>query len=152
MLGGLWLLIYGGKYFHVTMFLAGQVSIAAFIMIILFASVYPKNSPFWVVWLTLFVALGMGSGVGYAAQRWSRIGVLFIGAWIGGLMGGMLYSSVFYVFSEDNPLLAIWLCISFSAIIVAVLSMIYFDHAVIIGAALGGSYIFVRVIINKFCL
>ena len=114
-------------------------------MILLFAAVYPKNSPFWVVWLTMFVAVGMGSGIGYAASRWSRIGVLLIGAWIGGLAGGLLYSSVFYVFADNNPLLAIWLCISFCAIVIAVLSMIFFDHAVIIGSALGGAYIFTRV-------
>jgi hypothetical protein len=114
-------------------------------MIILFAAVYPKNSPFWVVWLTMFVALGMGSGIGYAAQRWVRIGVLFLGAWIGGLLGGLLYGSVFFIFADENPILVIWLSISFCAIIVAVLSMIYFDHAVIIGSALGGAYVFTRV-------
>ena len=49
------------------MFISGQIAIAAFIMIIMFSQVYPNNSPMWVVWLTLFVALGIGSGIGFAA-------------------------------------------------------------------------------------
>lgn len=64
---GIFLMVGGGRHYKVTMFLAGQMSICAFIMIVLFYSVYPANSPFWVVWLTLFVSLGMGSGIGYAA-------------------------------------------------------------------------------------
>ena len=39
---------------------------AGFILIIMFAEVYPHNSPMWVVWLTLMVSLGLGSGIGYA--------------------------------------------------------------------------------------
>jgi tryptophan-rich sensory protein len=103
------------------------MSVCAFLMIILFVSVYPANSPFWVVWLTLFVTLGMGAGIGYGTSRWARVGVLLLGAWIGGLIGGLLYSLVFYVFAQDNPLLALWLTIAFSSVIVAVISMIFFD-------------------------
>ena len=66
-LTGLFLMIFGGRLFKVTMFLAGMVSVTAFIMIIMFAMVYPSNSPMWVVWLTLMVGAGMGCGVGYAA-------------------------------------------------------------------------------------
>ena len=124
---GFFLMVFGGKYYKVTMFLAGQMSVAAFLMIILFVLVFPANSPFWVVWLSLFVTIGIGSGIGYATSKWARIGVLLIGAWIGGLLGGMLYSLVFYVFAEENPLLALWLTIAFSSVIVAVLSMIFFD-------------------------
>ena len=65
------------------MFFAGQIAIAAFIMILMFSQVYPNNSPMWVVWLTLMVSVGMGAGIGFAAQKWARIGVLIIGVWIG---------------------------------------------------------------------
>lgn len=63
---GLFLMVLGGKYYRVTMFLAGQMSVCAFLMIILFLCVYPANSPYWVVWLSLFVTLGIGAGIGYA--------------------------------------------------------------------------------------
>lgn len=87
----------------------------------------------------------MGAGIGYACQKWARIGVLLIGTWIGGILGAILYSLVFYLFASNNPLLALWLTIAFCAVIIAVLSMIFFDHAVIIGSSLGGSYVFIRV-------
>ena len=64
---GLFFMIYGGRLFHATLFIVGLMTVVAFIMIVMFYAVYPKDSPFWVVWLTLFVAVGMGSGIGYAA-------------------------------------------------------------------------------------
>jgi len=104
----------------------------------------------WVVWLTLVVSLGMGAGIGYATQRWSRLGVLLIGTWLGGLLGAILYSLVFHLFARENPILALWLVIAFCAVVVAVLSMIFFDHAVIIGSSIIGSYVFVRVKFLRF--
>jgi hypothetical protein len=66
-LGGIYLMILGGRHYKVTMFLAGQIAIAAFIMIMMFSSVYPNNAPMWVVWLTLIVSVGIGAGIGFAA-------------------------------------------------------------------------------------
>jgi|LauGreDrversion4_2_1035121.scaffolds.fasta_scaffold328228_1 hypothetical protein len=66
-LGGLWLMVFGGRFFKVTMFVAGQVSVAAMILIILFTRVYPNITPMYVVWLTLIVSIGIGAGIGYAA-------------------------------------------------------------------------------------
>lgn len=63
---GLFFMIWGGRLFHVTLFITGQLTVVVLIMMIMFYAVYPKNSPFWVVWLTLFVAVGMGTGIGYA--------------------------------------------------------------------------------------
>lgn len=69
-----------------------------------------------------------------------------MGAVSGGMVGALLYSLGFYVFAEDNPTLVLWLTISISAFFVAVLAMIFFDYAVIVGSAFSGSYFFVRVI------
>lgn len=135
----------GGRFYKATMFLSGQMFTAALIMIVMFSSVYPASSPYWLVWLTLFVALGIGAGIGYATMTWARMGVLCMGAWIGGLIGGLLYTMVFYLFATDNPLLVLWLTIAFCGVIVSVLSMIFFDHAIIIGSAIGGSYMALRV-------
>jgi hypothetical protein len=147
---GIFLMIFGGRYYKATMFIAGQITVVAILMILMFVSVYPSNSPMWVVWLTLVVSVILGGGIGYATQRWARIGVLLIGAWIGGLLGGVLYSLVFYLFAEDNPLLVLWLTILFTAIVVSILSMVYFDYAVIFGAGIAGAYMFVRVIFLVF--
>jgi hypothetical protein len=144
-LGGLWLMIFGGRFFKVTMFVAGQVSVAAMILIILFSRVYPNIIPMYVVWLSLIVSIGIGAGIGYAAQKWARVGVLLIGLWMGGLFGALLYSMLFSVFAGANPIGMLWMCIAICGVIIGILSMIYFDHAVIVGSSLAGSYIFSRV-------
>lgn len=98
------------------------MTVAALMMIIMFVLVYPTNSPMWVVWMTLIVSLLIGGGAGYGTQKYARVGVLLLGAWIGGLLGGVVYSLFVNVFVEDNPLLALWLTILFCSIIVAILS------------------------------
>jgi hypothetical protein len=50
------------------------------------------------------------------------VGVLLLGVWIGGLLGSIFYTLFVNVFVEDNPILALWLTISFFSIVVAVLS------------------------------
>jgi hypothetical protein len=143
---GGFLLVLGGKHYKITMFLSGELLICTILMIFLFTEVLPDNSPFWTVWLSLFVTLGIASGFGVAAQHWPRIGVLLIGACVGGLLGALSYSLFFYIFSSSNPLLGLYLTISFCSIVVAVLSMIFFDSSVIICTGIFGSYLFVRVI------
>ena len=36
-LGGIFLMVFGGRFYKVTMFVAGQIAIAAFIMILMFS-------------------------------------------------------------------------------------------------------------------
>ena len=87
----------------------------------------------------------MGTGPGYFTQRWARSGVLLIGGWIGGLLGAVVYTAIIAKYTENNPLLALWLTVIFFAVLVGVLSQIYFDYAVILGSASIGSYLFIRV-------
>lgn len=67
MAGGGWMIVEGGKHYRVTMFVSAMISVAFLLLFIMFADVFPSNSPTWVVWLTLTCALGMGSGIGFAA-------------------------------------------------------------------------------------
>lgn len=69
---------------------------------------------------------------------------------MGGLLGALMYSLFFNLFAGNNPVLALWLSIALCGALVAGLSMIYFDHAVIFGSAIAGSYSFVRVSICKW--
>lgn len=117
-------------------------------MIILYGYCFPKNSPEWSVWLSLIVTLFMGTGPGYGTQKWARSGVLLVGAWIGGLFGALFFTTFVAKYATENPMLGLWLCIVFWSVFVAVLSQIYFDYAVIVGSAIVGSYIFIRVSYN----
>eukprot|EP00347_Sterkiella_histriomuscorum_P008480 403344934 len=141
---GFFFLMYGGRYHQKTLFLFGQLTFVAFAMVIFYGYAFPKNSPEWSVWLSLVVTLAMGTGPGYFTQKWARSGVLLIGAWIGGLFGAIFYTAFIAKYATENPMLALWLCIVFFSIFVAVLSQIYFDYAVIFGSAIVGSYMFIR--------
>ncbi len=62
---GLYFLTLGGRYYKATMLLFGEMTFTAASMILMFALVYPKNAPEYVVWLTLVASLGPGYGVGF---------------------------------------------------------------------------------------
>jgi hypothetical protein len=66
-LTGIFLMIFGGRLFKVTMFLAATVFVTAFILILMYVSLLPNRLPTWFVWLSFIVALGMGSGMGFGA-------------------------------------------------------------------------------------
>ena len=68
-----------------------------------------------------------------------------MGIWTGGLFGALLYSLFLNVFAGSSPLLALWLTICLFSLLTAFLSMLYFDHALILGSSLAGSYLFARV-------
>ena len=114
-------------------------------MVVLYGYALPKNSPEWSVWLSLVITLAMGSGPGYFTQKWARSGVVLIGAWIGGLFGAVFYTAFIAKNTQESPVLALWLCVAFFSILVAVLSQIYFEYSVILGSAIVGSYLFIRV-------
>lgn len=106
---------------------------------------YPSYSPEWTVWVTLVAALAIGAGVGYAGSRWARVGVLFLGGIVGAGIGAFIYGVGFYGLSDDHPYMVMWLTMAGVAILVALVSMIFFDYAVIIYSAIIGGYIFMRV-------
>ena len=71
--------------------------------------------------------------------------MLLIGLWIGGIFGALLYTILFSAFASGNPIGTLWMCIALCGVIIGILSMIYFDHAVIVGSSLAGAYVFGRV-------
>ena len=80
-------MLFGGRYYKATMFIAAELSVTGILMVLLFAAVMPAGTPEWAVWVSFLVSLGIGSGFGFAAKRWSRVGVLFIGAIMGSFVG-----------------------------------------------------------------
>jgi hypothetical protein len=113
-------------------------------MVLLFASIMPGGTPEWSVWVAMLVCLGIGSGFGFAAKKWVRVGVLFTGFLMGSFIGMAIFNSFVFKMSKDNPLLGLWLTIMLTALIVAALCMLFFDNAIIIGSSIAGSYLLFR--------
>lgn len=64
---GIFLLTFGGRFFKTTLFITGTITVAAAVLISIFVFIYPSSVPTWAVLLTMIVALGMGTGIGYAS-------------------------------------------------------------------------------------
>lgn len=146
---GFYLMVFGEKYQDVTLFLTGQATVATLAMILIFAEVYPDRQDVSVVWAVLIVSLFIGAGAGYATVRYAKVGVIIFGAWLGGLIGSVLYSLLFRLITDEYPLLILWLCILTGASLVGYLSHVYFHIAVIVGSSSIGSYLFFRVSNNN---
>jgi hypothetical protein len=67
LLGGLWLLMVGGRYYRITMFFCTVFFVGIAIVVVLFSTIFPDSSPNWSVWLALVNTFGVGCYLGYAA-------------------------------------------------------------------------------------
>ena len=99
---GIFLMLQGGRQYKVSMFISGLMAVVVIMMLTVFVLIMPVDTPMWTVWMCLFVSAGIGSGVGYAAATWSRVGVLIISAWVGALMGMLLYNLVITYLVDQN--------------------------------------------------
>mmetsp|Transcript_2865 Transcript_2865/g.1953 ORF Transcript_2865/g.1953 Transcript_2865/m.1953 type:complete len:99 (+) Transcript_2865:119-415(+) len=67
-IGGFWMLIYGGQKHHIFMFLIAQLSVTIFTICFFYSAVYPPSySEEYIFWLTLIGCLILGSLFGYLA-------------------------------------------------------------------------------------
>jgi len=141
---GAYLMIYGGKKFEFTMFVAATFSVGCVFFMIFFMFVMPPNQPEWTIWLCIVICMGLGSIAGNFVKQRARSGVVFIGALLGIFAGFGLYNALLYNLFEENHLLGLWITLMGSAIGVAMICVHFFDHAVIVGSSIIGSYFFFR--------
>ncbi len=134
----------GGRNYKTSMFMAGEAVVILIVMLGIYCFVMPVDTPMWTVWVCLGVSSGIGCGVGYAAARWPRLGVMIISSLIGLLLGHLLYNLIVSSFVDTGNVLAIWITMAASAVIVSLISVFLFDLAVIFGTAIAGAYLFVR--------
>jgi len=142
-LGG-FLAFFGGRYYKATFFIFGQLGLTIYMMLYFYITLLPSYTPVWTVWFALILALTFSSGLGLICMTYARVGVLVVGATLGGLLGGIFFKILVYVISGSNPYLGLYLTILFFAIIMAVVCFVFFDFAVIIASTIFGSYFLVR--------
>lgn len=147
---GLIVTIYGRKFFPITIFATGSlagfaITLLLFTMLSMFESAREKNQRIELTVLgSLFsyvVSLFVGIFVGFILQRMLKIGAAIIGA-IGGFFISIPLSNLLLGWADSDILLQSVSVLS--ALILAVLSLKYYDTIVIFGTAVLGSYLFVR--------
>lgn len=143
---GAFLLAAGGRNPRATMFFIATVTVTTAITTTLWIYVLPSTSPEWTVSIVILIALFMGGGLGFGAAYWPRLGIFTIGTMLGALIGGCIYLGVVAGDTEDdvNEDLVFWMSVLASGLLVAIICLIFYDFAVIIGASIMGAYLFIR--------
>lgn len=141
---GLFLMIAGGKNYEATTFIAATISVSFLFLVLIFILAMPADSPEWSVWLLMFVCFWIGAGAGAAAKKHIKAGVFFIGMTLGVFGGIVLYNALIYKMCEERPILGLLITVLLTAIAVSSLCMIFFDHVIIVGSSIIGSYFFFR--------
>jgi len=96
--------------------------------------------------IAILIGLFMGAGLGFGAAYWPRLGIFTIGVCLGALLGGCIYLGVVAGETEEdvNEDIVFWMSVLASGVLVAIICLIFYDFAVIIGSALMGAYLFIR--------
>lgn len=92
---GLSLLQFGGKYYLMSMAMITTFAMGSILMTLLFGFIMPSSTPDWLIWVCLALCYGAGSGLGYGAYNWPKIGVFSIGSTVGGFIGTIIYTIFF---------------------------------------------------------
>jgi hypothetical protein len=135
---GFFICFFGLKLYKPIFFISGTL-ITIFIIVLVFYSTFLKSTTeTWVPWVVLAGALLVGLLVGFIVMKISILGA-FILAFIGGYCGALLIWNTFlYLVTTSNALFYTFtLGIGF---VCGVLSLIFFEHVVILASALGGSF------------
>jgi hypothetical protein len=119
---GVFLMIFGGRYFKTTIILSTAFVLGTAVLLVLYVFIMPAATPEWTVWLSLFVIYGIGGGIGLIVSYFARFGVLFVGAFMGTVVGLIFYNMFIYRISDFNPLLMLWLTLMIFGVLVSILS------------------------------
>jgi hypothetical protein len=97
---GITMVEYGGKNFLISMSTISTLAMLVFLVTILFSFVLPTTTPQWLVWIVMFGCLGIGSGLGYGAYQWPKLGVIVISIFTGCIFGTVFYTAFFSDINE----------------------------------------------------
>jgi len=142
---GMYMLTAGGRYPKTTLALFTTLAASLTSIFVLFAGVFPANSPSWSVLIVGFVCFCMGGGLGFGAAKWPRIGIVCMGLSLGSLIGYCVYW--FFLKSHlanSSSILLQWAVIAITGLTCAIMCIFLFDHAVIITSAIFGAYALIR--------
>lgn len=120
------------------------MTVSTGISIFLWLYLLPESSPIWVCWITGIISFFLGAGLGFGAAYWPRLGIFIIGCAIGALIGALIYLSVTSTNEDVDETLVFSMSVLASGLLLAVICLIFYDFAVILGSALWGSYLFMR--------
>jgi hypothetical protein len=144
MIGGLVLLVYGGRHPTTALFTMTLMLVSSILIIWVAEGVLPEVTPWWTIFYVLYFALGCGSVLAIGAFLSPRVGVLVCCAALGLFVGYIVDIAVIRHLSSSDQI-AMLITIPTSVAISMFLSIPLYEHMVIIASSIFGSYLTVRV-------
>lgn len=138
---GLLLNFLGSKLFKPAIFLLGMSAFVFISMLFFYTVFFDAKTQDYIGWIVLTISVLIGILVGVILAKLSKLGVAVLSGWGGVCLGLILWSAFLY---KINSQAAFWIVMAIFALGFAFLSLILFDHALIISTSIVGSYAFVR--------
>lgn len=143
---GFVLCFFGSKFIEITIYLGSILIVltASFIMVfdILFRN---SNLEENMIWIIGGVAILAGLILGYLFNKAVKIFFSLLGAYLGYVIGILVYSLFLNKIQGVDPNILYWITIGVCALIFSIVSYIMFEYIVVFSTALIGSYLAVRV-------
>jgi len=139
---GVFVGLFGLRLFKPTLFLTAFVVVFLLMAFILFTFALGTTPTAAQQWGCLVGALILGILAGILLVKLEKVGVFFLGAWLGTSGSFLLYTLILNHFNAGKVVLIIFTVVA--ALISGVVALFIFEHVIIISTALGGAYITIR--------
>jgi MFS family permease len=135
---GILFCFFGLKLYKPIFFISGTLLTIGIILLLFYSTFLKSTTESWVPWVVLAGSLLVGLLVGFIVMKISILGA-FVLAFIGGYVGALLLWNTFLYLTTTSD--ALFYSFTFGiAFICGVLALIFFDHCVILGSAMFGSF------------
>jgi len=139
---GVFVGFFGLRLFKPTLFLTAFVVVTLIMAFILFTFALGTKPTDAAQWGCLVGALVLGALAGILVVKLEKVGVFFLGAWLGTSGSFLLYSLILNHFQAGRVVLILFTVAA--ALICGIVALLIFEHVIIISTALGGAYIAIR--------
>jgi len=136
----------GVKLLYTTLFFSGFGTGFLVTLVTFFEEIIEPDSSESAKWVVFFFALAMGVVFGYITLRSPRIGLLFLGIWLGTVISLILFHAVLYKVGTNPPELVLYVLICILSVAFGFLSIFYQDYLLILSTSFCGSYIAISAI------
>jgi hypothetical protein len=132
----------GRKLFKPVICFIGALATASVLMLLIYSLFLGHSQDKIAVgWIILVLSIIGGTIVGFILAKLSKLGVAVLAGWGGVTIGFILYSALLY---KVNSQAFFWIFIVICAGVCAGLSLLAYDHALIMSTSIIGSYMFIR--------
>lgn len=141
---GVFVAVFGLRLFKPTLFLVGFAVISLLMAFVLFTFALGNNPTAGAQWGCLAGALVVGALAGLLLVKLEKVGIFFLGAWLGTSGSFLLYSLILSHMRAGNAVLIAFTVVA--AVVCGIVALFIFEHVIILSTSLGGAYLAVRAV------